>query len=125
MRHYKVVLDDVLVAHREALSYGGRPGIVSIGLVESAIARPYSGYHREIWRKSAALMEALVKNHGFTDGNKRTALIVTELLIRRSGYRLLLQPDEKVDDVIVDLAMNAIEFDDLAHWFRARLTRVE
>jgi len=124
VRHYRVVLDDVLIAHREALTYGGRSGIISIDLVESAIARPYSGYYRDIWLKSAALLEALVKNHGFADGNKRTALIVTELLIRRSGYRIVLQPEEKIDDLIVDLARGDIAFDDVAYWFKGRLKRI-
>ena len=85
MRHYVITLADVIAAHDEALSYGGVEGIVSLGLIQSAIARPYSGYHRPIYRKAAALLHSLVQNHGFADGNKRTALITTLLMIDRSG----------------------------------------
>ena len=74
-----------MAAHDEALSYGGRPGVLSMPGVESAIGRPYSGYHRPIARKAAALLESLTQNHGFVDGNKRTALLVTLLMIERSG----------------------------------------
>jgi death-on-curing protein len=57
-------------------------------LIESAIGRPYSGYYRPIRRKAAALVESLCRNHGFVDGNKRTCLILLNLLLDRSGYRL-------------------------------------
>ncbi|WP_162891749.1 type II toxin-antitoxin system death-on-curing family toxin [Profundibacter amoris] len=124
MRHYQVTLADVLAAHDEALKYGGLAGIVSLDSIESAIGRPYSGYCRQISRKSAALMHALVQNHGFTDGNKRTALLVTELLIRRSGYALRLQNEEYFDDIIVGVAEGNIELDELDQWFKDRLIRV-
>ena len=118
-----MTLADVLAAHDEALTYGGRHGILNLGVVKSAIGRPYSGYHRPIARKAAALLHALVQNHGFVDGNKRTALLVTLLLIERSGYRLRLQPDERIDDIVVDVAEDRIGFDALAEWIRARLAR--
>ena len=50
------------------------------------MARPYHGYHRLIHQKAAALVHAVVSNHGFADGNKRTALYLVELLVQRSGY---------------------------------------
>lgn len=116
-----MTLDDALAAHTEALTYGGLAGVINLGLIKSALARPYSGYHRPISRKAAALMEALVQNHGFADGNKRTALIVTELLIRRSGYFLELNVNEQIDDIIVEIARGNIRFDELSQWFKVRL----
>lgn len=121
--HYRVTLADVVAAHEEALTYGGREGVVSLGSVQSAIGRPYSGYHRPIARKAAALLEALVRNHGFVDGNKRTALLTTLLLIERSGYRLELAGAERLDDLVVSVAAGEMAFDDLAAWFKARLSR--
>jgi death-on-curing protein len=123
LRHYRVTLADVLAAHDEALTYGGRDGILNLGVVESAIGRPFSGYHRPIARKAAALLHALVQNHGFVDGNKRTALLVTLLLVRRSGYELVLRPNERIDDVVTDVAAGAVRLDDLTVWFRSRLVK--
>jgi len=77
--HYRVTLADVIAAHDEALIYGGRRGSLSLDNIESAIGRPYSGYYRPIACKAAAMLHALVQNHGFVDGNKRTALLVTDL----------------------------------------------
>jgi death-on-curing protein len=53
-------------------------------MVESAIGRPYSGYHRSISRKAAALAESIIQNHGFVDGNKRTAVIMMHTLLTKA-----------------------------------------
>ena len=119
MRHYRVTLADVLAAHDEALTYGGRPGILNLGGIESAIARPYSGYHRPIACKSAALLHGLVQNHGFVDANKRTALLVTLLMVERSGY--VLRSDDALDDMVVAVAAGETEFETLVTWFARRL----
>jgi death on curing protein len=80
-----VTLGDVLEAHDNALKFGGLSGIRDLGLVESAIARPYSRYHKSIYSKASALTHSLAKNHGFVDGNKRTALLVLTLFLDRNG----------------------------------------
>lgn len=123
MSHYRVTLADVLAAHDEALTYGGRAGLVSLDAIQSAIGRPYSGYHRAIHLKAAALLHALVQNHGFVDGNKRSALIVTLLMIERSRYQLRLRNEERIDDTVVSVAEGKTDFDALAQWFKARLIR--
>jgi death-on-curing protein len=123
LRHYRVTLADVLAAHDEALTYGGRAGVVSLDAIQSAIGRPYSGYHRAIHRKAAALLHALIQNHGFVDGNKRSALIVTLMMVERSGYRLILRQAEQIDDVVVAVADGQLSFDELCSWFSLRLQR--
>lgn len=122
--HYRLTLADALTAHDEALRYGGRDGISSLHLIESALARPYSGYHRPMARKAAAVLESMVGNHGFIDGNKRTAWLLVEILIDRSGYRLGIPDDERIDDLVVAVAEGHLRFDDLVAWFAARLKRV-
>jgi death-on-curing protein len=121
--HYRVTLADALAGHEEALVYGGRDGIISLHLIESAIARPYSGYHRSMATKSAALLHAMVNNHGFVDGNKRTAWLLVELLIERSGYRLDIPDDARVDDLVVDVASGKLTFNEIAEWFARHLAR--
>ncbi len=111
------------MAHDEALRYGGRDGVSSLHLIQSALARPYSGYHRSIAAKSAALLHSMVGNHGFVDGNKRTSWILVELLIERSGYRLNIADYERIDDLVVEVANGAIGFQELYDWFKARVVR--
>jgi death-on-curing protein len=118
-----VTLADAVAAHDEALSYGGRSGIVSLHLIESAISRPYSGYHKRIHEKAAALLHSCVSNHGFVDGNKRTGWLLVELFIARSGYRLTIPEDAPIDDIVVDVVAGRLQFDDLATWFESNLER--
>lgn len=120
-RAYRVTLADALTAHDEALTYGGRDGITSLDLIESALGRPYSGYHRTISKKAAALLQSMVKNHGFVDGNKRTAWLLVELLIVRSGYALGVAEAERIDDFVVAVASGEVEMAAIEEWFRARI----
>jgi len=123
-RHYHVTLGDVLESHHRALDFGGLDGVRDLGLVESAIARPYSGYYRSINAKAAALTHSLAKNHGFVDGNKRTALLTVLLFVARSGYRLTGQTVvTDAEQMILDLVENRMSFDELVEWFRVRLVR--
>lgn len=99
---------------------GGAPGILNRAAVESAIARPYHGYHPSIHQKAAALVHGVVTNHGFVDGNKRTALYLVELLAVRSGYRLSVE-DLVVADIVTAVARGELGYEELAAWFEARL----
>lgn len=117
---------DALSAHERALTFGGRPGIPNLHLVESAIQRPYSGYYKPIARKAASLVESMATNHGFTDGNKRTTLILLHLLVSRSGYEIVSVHDQhgpavEVEDMILDVVNHELDFDALVEWFRNRL----
>jgi len=131
----------VLVAHRVALlRSGGLAGVRDVTLIESAIARPYTGYYHSIYRKAAALTESLSKNHGFVDGNKRSALLALHLFVDRSGYELvvpgykLVKPrvskqdakilaNVEIEAMILDVVEDRLEYDDLVKWFQARLLR--
>lgn len=103
------------------MAYGGRTGISNLFLIESAIGRPYHGYYDGLAQMAAALLESVVKNHGFTDGNKRTAWLLTVTMIERSGHRLAIPDDEPVDDLVVGVADGSVGFDAAETWFRERL----
>ena len=125
-RHYRVTLRDVVEAHAQALAFGGLDGVRSWNLIESAIARPYAGYYRSLAKKAASLSQSLAQNHGFVDGNKRTALLAVTLLISRSGYRLRARHDEinnEIEALILDIVENHLAFDDIVEWFNQRLAR--
>jgi len=93
--------------------------------LNSAIGRPYSGYHRTIQSKAAALLESVVGNHGFTDGNKRTAWLLAELLVSRSGYALEIEETERFDDFVVAVASGQLGFSEIERWFRAHIVKAD
>jgi death on curing protein len=105
-----LTLVDAFTAHDEASTHGGRGGVNSLHLIQSAFARPYSGYHPSIASKAAATLHSIVGNHGFVDGNKRTAWLLVEVLIDRSGYFLDIPDNEAIDDLVVDVASGSIGF---------------
>lgn len=118
-----MTLADAITAHDYALEFGGRPGISSLHLIQSALGRAYSGYYPRLWSKAAAMLHSCVANHGFVDANKRTAWILTELLIERSGYELNIPDDEPIDDLVVAIAAGQVQFDEIEDWFRTRLRK--
>ena len=125
-RHYRIKLDEVIVAHDFALTFCGLQGVRDLGTIEAAVARPYCGYYRSIARKGAALVQSLALNHGFLDGNKRTALIMLNLLLRRSGYYLRANNQQKlnndVEAMILALVEHRMNFDEMVIWLERRIT---
>jgi death-on-curing protein len=126
-RHYRLTLADALSAHERALYTGGRDGILNLHLIESALARPYSGYYRSMAQKAAALAQSMATNHGFADGNKRTTLILTDTLITRSGYELVAVEGDieaEVEEPLLSVAAH-LPFGEIVQWFKDRLRKTE
>lgn len=71
---------------------GGFPGYRDKGLVDSAVNRLRTGHYQNIFEEAAALMESIANNHGFVDGNKRTAFISTDTFLRWNGFYLDVEP---------------------------------
>ena len=79
----------------------------------------------EIEDKASALLEAIVQNHGFVDGNKRTATFLVFLLISASGYVITPIDDYEdtdlgLENMVVDLAAGNIKRDVVTRWFALR-----
>ena len=88
MREY-LTLTEILALHLELVHrYGGAPGVRDMGAVEAAALRPQSGYYRDIVEEAAALLESLLMNHPFVDGNKRVAFAACDVFLRINGWRL-------------------------------------
>jgi death-on-curing protein len=63
------------------------------GLLASAVVRPQMSVFGDdayptVWLKAAALLESLGRNHPLEDGNKRIALIVTDVFLALNGWSL-------------------------------------
>lgn len=127
-KHYRLTLADALSAHKRALEFGGLPGIASLDLIEAALGRPYTGYYRSIQAKAAAFVQSMAGNHGFTDGNKRTTLLLLLTLIVKSGYELRpIDANEDIniaaEELILAVVVGRISLQDAERWFRARIKR--
>ena len=56
----------------------------------------------------------MVGNHGFVDGNKRTAWLLVEILVDRSGYMLDIPDNERIDDFVVSVADRQYDFEQIS-----------
>ncbi len=85
-------LDEVLTIHLNLIDrFGGAQGIRDVGLLESALYRPHSGYYADLIEMAAAMFESLIKNHPFIDGNKRVAFFATDVFLRLNGFKFKVE----------------------------------
>jgi death-on-curing protein len=117
-------LDAVLRAHaRQLARHGGIDGVRDPGLLESAIVRPrhvYAYGTPDLAALAASYANALVRNHPFLDGNKRTALATCRAFLLINGWTVTATQDEKASQIL-RLAASELSEEDFAHWLRQRL----
>ena len=90
-----LTLEEVLEVHETLLrEFGGPLGVRDLGLLESALFRPRTGYYHDLIEMAAALFESLLMNHPFVDGNKRVAFFSVDIFLRINGYRIAVDSDD-------------------------------
>ncbi|HEX8365871.1 MAG TPA: type II toxin-antitoxin system death-on-curing family toxin [Allosphingosinicella sp.] len=113
-----------LAAHDEQIAeHGGGAGVRDFGLFQSAMARPenLAAYEEpDAAALAAAYAYGIARNHPFIDGNKRTAVVVSETFLALNGLHLQAGNAEIVTEFLA-LAAGEISEDALAAWFRERI----
>ncbi len=121
-----LTLDELLAAHERLIErFGGSAGVRDLGLAESALFRPQSGYYEDVVAMAAALFESLLMNHAFVDGNKRVAFFATDVFPRMNGWRLVVDDREAYMFLIGGLEAGTLDRDALDEWLRASVERLE
>ncbi|KZX90122.1 death-on-curing protein [Erythrobacter sp. HI0037] len=119
-----IATEVALAAHSEQLAeHGGGDGIRDAGMLDSAMARPQNLAQYgdpDAAALAAAYAYGIARNHPFTDGNKRTAAVVSETFLMLNGYALGATDAELVV-AFVALAAGELGEDELADWFRQHL----
>jgi len=116
-----ITLEYVLRLHQRSIEvYGGSAGIRDEGYLQSAVERPFSTFGSEDlypspFQKAAAILESVVKNHPFVDGNKRTGLLACDAILFQYKWELGATPEEAYDFVI-QVASSHMEFEDIVSW---------
>ena len=121
MRYF--TLEEMLYLHDRVIKRtGGRAGIRSLALLESAIYRPASTFggedlYPDLFSKAAALVHSLVNNHPFTDGNKRTAYAAGARFLFVNGYTVRAM-QRSVVKFLLDVEAKKLSPNIIAVWFR-------
>jgi death on curing protein len=116
-----VPLEAVLAIHDEQIAeHGGAGGVRDLAAVDFALARPRNlvAYGKpDAAALAAAYAFGLCSNHGFLDGNKRTAYVVAETFLDLNGYAMEA-PDDAVVNTMLAVASGVMPEAQLAKWFR-------
>jgi len=102
------------------VEFGGSNGIRDLNALQAAIQRPYSTFdgkdlYPTIYDKAAALVESLVKNHAFIDGNKRIGYVMLRFFLIESGYDLSASQTDKYN-FIIEISKGDLDFKDIKEW---------
>lgn len=117
-------LDETIAIHERLIeTFGGPAGIRDVGLLDSALHRPRSGYYADLVAMAAALFESLLMNHPFVDGNKRVAFFATDVFLRMNGWRIVVEAEEAHRFLIGLLETRTADFDHLEAWLREHVRR--
>lgn len=118
-------LDEALAIHEGLIeAFGGAGGVRDLGLLESALYRPRSGYYRDLAAMAAALFESLLMNHPFVDGNKRVAFFATDVFLRLNGWRFEVEAREAHRFLIGLLEAGDCDLAHLEPWLRLSIVEL-
>ncbi|NMM27206.1 MAG: type II toxin-antitoxin system death-on-curing family toxin [Glaciimonas sp.] len=118
--------DLVYAVHETQLArHGGLDGLRDQNAVESALARPeqlcaYGNPPPDAAHLAASYVYGLARNHGFSDGNKRTAWVVARVFLADNGVCLQFSEFDAIH-AMQAVAAGTLGESQLADWFRARI----
>lgn len=96
-----LTLEEVLEIHETIITeFGGPPGVRDLGLLESALYRPRTGYYADLIEMAAALFESLLMNHPFIDGNKRVAFFAMDTFLRINDAKISIEANSAHSQII-------------------------
>ena len=115
-------VENILSIHARMISeFGGMPGVADQGLLESAVSMPAAGFgggflHESFPAMAAAYIFHICKNHPFFDGNKRVAVVASELFLNINGMQLDVD-NEELKQLCVGVAAGEISKDQTVTFF--------
>jgi len=114
------LLDAINIQRILIEKFGGATGIRDRNLLESALMRPYQTFDgKELYetpvKKAAAIIESIVTNHPFVDGNKRFGYVAMRLILMDSGLDLFATQQAKYNFVL-KIAKGDLRYDGIHDW---------
>lgn len=122
-----LTVEQVLFIHmRLVAETGGGPGVRDLDLLASAVGRPQvsSGgqdLYADLYHKAAALLDSLVRNHPFVDGNKRVGITAAGIFLLRNGVRLTASNVE-LEQFTLQVARSDASQEEMDAWLKRHST---
>ncbi|MGI9055986.1 MAG: type II toxin-antitoxin system death-on-curing family toxin [Pyrinomonadaceae bacterium] len=102
-----------------------RIGVFDKNLIESALARPRQAAayeNADLVRQAATLCFGLIKNHPWQGGNKRTATFLTNLFLKRNGFKIAA-PSNNIIEMVLAVESNLWKVDEIEDWLRLHVEK--
>jgi len=121
---------DILILHAKLVDEtGGLHGVRDVGLLKSIVERPKQklygkSVYSSVFEKAAVYLEGLANYHIFTDGNKRTAVIVSARFLFMNGYSLDISNKELVKFVLA-VVNEKPEIKVIARWLKTNSKKIK
>lgn len=115
----------ILILHERMIQkYGGSSGVRDMGMLESAVGRPFATFggedlYPDTFMKAGAFIQSIVKNHPFIDGNKRTAFAGAITLLLANGVFISTDTNQVVK-FMLRVANENISVDEIAAWLKKK-----
>lgn len=122
-------IHEVIEIHRNLIKeFSGSDGVRDYNGLKSALDRPFSGFgdtefYPSLEEKASAVLESIIKNHPFVDGNKRIGYVIMRLILLDYKLDIDATQDEKYNFVI-DIASSTIGFHEIKDWIKKRLFQI-
>src|SRR3982751_6671210 len=116
-------IESVLDLHDRVLAkYGGASGIRDNNLLDSALNRPFQTFDAKdlyptFYEKAAAVIQSVIINHPFVDGNKRTAFLLGETMLLNEHVEISTSEDDRYGFVI-KISTSELSFEDIVLWLQ-------
>ena len=123
-----ISIKEVEIIHNILIDkFGGSKGIRDIGLLESALARPFATFddndlYPNPTEKASAILESIVINHPIIDGNKRTAYTLMRLILLENGLDIFASQESKYD-LVISASTGKFRFDEIRNWIQSNLKK--
>ena len=116
-----ISIQETLYIHNLLIkTFGGSSGVRDFQALESALSRPFQTFdsvelYPSIIEKAASLLESLLANHPFVDGNKRTGYVLMRLFLKKNGMDIVADEETKYQ-FLIDVASGVKRYDDILIW---------
>jgi death-on-curing protein len=123
-----ISIDEAIGVHKLLIeTYGGSKGIRDKDALQSALSRPYQTFEKkELYPtpedKASAILESIISNHPFIDGNKRIGYVLMRLVLLENGMDIRTTEEEKFE-FILDIAKGKMKYEQIRIWIQTKLIK--
>ena len=123
---------DILMAHSIGMKqFGGMDGSADESCIEKRVLEPQQvilgiEIYTSLHQKAATYLYKLIISHCFTDGNKRAAILSTELFLNFNGYEFSASEDELYNLCLtIGNHETRPDFSNIATWIASNIRKLD